>query len=82
MATMTLAVPDDLKRKMDKYAEINWSEIARQAFKKRIEDFEFVKRFISDSELTEEDALRLGKLAKKGMAKRLKKEIFSRNKIR
>ena len=32
MVTMTLAVPKDLKERMDSFPEINWSEVARQAF--------------------------------------------------
>ncbi|WP_337288202.1 hypothetical protein [Candidatus Methylomirabilis sp.] len=31
MANLTLAIPADLKAEMKKCAEINWSEVARQA---------------------------------------------------
>ncbi len=70
MATMTLAVPDELKQKMDKHADVNWSEVARQAFRQRIEDQEFLEKFSSRSTLTEEDALRLGREVNKRLAKR------------
>ena len=73
MTTMTLAVPSELKHKMETFPEMNWSEVARQAFMQRIKDLEFLKKFKSDSTLTEEDALRLGRDLNKNLAKRYKK---------
>ena len=73
MTTMTLAVPSELKGKMEKFPEMNWSEVARQAFMQRIKDLEFLKKFKSDSTLTEEDALRLGKEVSKSLSNRLRK---------
>ena len=73
MTTMTLAVPSELKDKMETFPEMNWSEVARQAFMQRIKDLEFLKKFKSDSTLTEEDALRLGRELNKNLAKRYKK---------
>ena len=73
MTTMTLAVPSELKQKMENFPEMNWSEVARQAFMQRIKDLEFLKKFKSDSTLTEEDALRLGRELNKNLAKRYKK---------
>ncbi|MEK6942699.1 MAG: hypothetical protein AABX00_01400 [Nanoarchaeota archaeon] len=70
---MTLAVPSELKHKMETFPEMNWSEVARQAFMQRIKDLEFLKKFKSDSTLTEEDALRLGRELNKNLAKRYKK---------
>ena len=73
MTTMTLAVPSELKNKMETFPEMNWSEVARQAFMQRIKDLEFLRRFKSDSTLTEKDALRLGRELNKNLAKRYKK---------
>ncbi|MBI2208177.1 hypothetical protein HYU50_01655 [Candidatus Woesearchaeota archaeon] len=58
---------------MEKFPEMNWSEVARQAFMQRIKDLEFLKKFKSDSTLTEEDALRLGKEVSKSLSNRLRK---------
>ena len=71
---MTLAVPSELKNKMESFPEMNWSEVAREAFMQRIKDLEFLKKFKSDSTLTEEDALRLGRELNKNLAKRYKKD--------
>ena len=73
MTTMTLAVPSELKDKMEKFPEMNWSEVARQAFMQRVSDLEFLKKFKSDSTLTEEDALRLGNEVNKALSNRLRK---------
>ncbi|MFH1445143.1 MAG: hypothetical protein ABIF08_01535, partial [Nanoarchaeota archaeon] len=61
MATLTLAVPEDLKQKMEAFPEMNWSEIARQAFIEKIKDLEFLKKFKEKSKVTEQDAIRLGR---------------------
>jgi len=73
MTTMTLAVPSELKHKMENFPEMNWSEVARKAFKQKIKDLEFLEKFTRDSTLTEEDALRLGKELNKNLAKRYNK---------
>jgi len=61
MVTMTLAVPSELRSRMELFPEINWSEVARQAFNQKINDLEFLRKFKSESSFTEEDALNLGK---------------------
>ena len=74
MTTMTLAVPSELKHKMESFPEMNWSEVARQAFSQRVRDLEFLKKFKEDSTLTEEDSLRMGAELNKKLAKRYKKK--------
>jgi len=73
MTTMTLAVPSELKHKMENFPEMNWSAVARKAFMQKIKDLEFLEKFTRDSTLTEEDALRLGRELNKNLAKRYKK---------
>lgn len=58
---------------METFPEMNWSEVARQAFMQKIKDLEFLKEFTKDSTLTEKDALRLGRELNKNLAKRYKK---------
>lgn len=72
MANITLAVPDDIKREMEKFPEMNWSVIAREAIKKRIFMLRKFREFTKDSKLTEEDAIELGMKLKKGRFKELK----------
>jgi len=72
MTNLTLAIPEKLKEKMDSFPEMNWSEVARQAFLQKINDLEFIKKFKEKSTLTEKDALRVGKEVGRALTKRLK----------
>ncbi|MDP6156303.1 MAG: hypothetical protein QGH39_07780 [Candidatus Thermoplasmatota archaeon] len=70
MVSMTLAIPIELKRQMDEFPEINWSETARIAFREKVEDLRFLTEFKSKSDMTEEDALELGRKINKALQKR------------
>lgn len=70
MVNITLSVPQDLKQKMDLFAEINWSAVAREAFDEKIKDLEFIKKFKAKSTFTEEEALKLGRELNKNLARR------------
>jgi len=61
MANLTLSIPNELKEMMEKFPEINWSEVARDSIKKKIAQLNFLKGFRIDSEITPEDALNLGR---------------------
>ena len=58
---MTLAVPDDLHKIMRSHSEIKWSEVARQALWNKAKKLELLDKLLADSDLTEEDSLKLGK---------------------
>ena len=51
MPNMTLAIPADLKEKMDRYKEINWSEVARQAIREKMTVLEQMNQLLSKSKL-------------------------------
>ncbi len=70
MVNVTLAVPFELKQKMDVFAEINWSAVAREAFDEKVHDLELIKKFKEKSILTEEDALKLGSELNRNLSKR------------
>ena len=70
MTNMTLAVPEDLKRLMEKHRDIKWSEVARQALWMKAQKIELADKLLSKSELTEEDAESIGRKIKRGIAKR------------
>jgi hypothetical protein len=61
MPTITLSVPEDLKREMDESKEINWSEVARAAIKSKVSQLKILKAISVKSRLTEKDALDLGR---------------------
>ncbi|MFD1587303.1 hypothetical protein ACFR9U_09930 [Halorientalis brevis] len=53
MPTITVSVDDDLKERMEKHPEINWSEVTRQAIREKVENLELLDQLTADSELTE-----------------------------
>ncbi|MCU4800228.1 hypothetical protein OB920_07585 [Halobacteria archaeon HArc-gm2] len=71
MPTVTINVDDDLKDQMEDHSEINWSEVARNAFEEKIDDLEMMNRLTSDSELTDEDVDELAELIDSNVAERL-----------
>ena len=38
MATFTISIPEDLKRKIDEHSEINWAEYLKKRFEERIKE--------------------------------------------
>lgn len=73
MPTITLSVPEDLKKEMDEVQEINWSEVARAAIKIKIEQLKILKSITAKSKLSEKDALELGRKINKSLHDRLSK---------
>jgi predicted CopG family antitoxin len=67
-----VSVGDDLKSKMDRHPEINWSEVARQAINQKIEDLELMDEIASKSQLTEEEVEELSKKINQDAAERIK----------
>lgn len=70
MTNMTLALPEELHKLMQKHKEIKWSEIARQALWTQAKKLELMDKILSKSELTEEDAEIIGHKIKHGIAKK------------
>jgi hypothetical protein len=71
MPTITLSVPEELKREMEKNKEINWSEVARTAIKTKISHLNILKSIASKSKLSQKDALELGSKINKSLHERL-----------
>ena len=70
MTNMTLAVPEDLHRIMEKHKDIKWSEVARRAMWEKARKLELMDKLLANSELTEKNALEIGHKIKHGIAKR------------
>ncbi len=70
MANLTLAIPNDLKAKMGRFPEINWSEVARQAIAEKTRLLEQMQRLFSKSTLTEREAVEAGREVKQRVWRR------------
>jgi len=73
MPTITLSVPEELKHDMDETKEINWSEVAREAIKTKVSQLKILKSITAKSQLTEKDALELGRKINESLHKRHKR---------
>jgi len=70
MASLTLAVPTELKQKMDSFKYINWSEVARAAIINKVQILQKMDKLLSKSTLTEEDTIKYGRAINKRIWKR------------
>ena len=71
MASLTLAISKELKEKMEKHKEINWSEIARQAITQKLELLAKMDELLKNSGLTEGETIKLERKVNKKIAERL-----------
>ena len=72
MVTITLSLPEEVKERMEKFAWLNWSAIAREAFLKRMKQIEILEKFDKDfekSKLTDQDCIKLGRELRQAMSK-------------
>ena len=72
MVSITLSVPEEIKKEMDMFPEMNWSTVAREAIEQRLIMLEKFREFTKNSEFTEEDALKFGREVTEKAAKRHK----------
>ena len=77
MATVTISVSDELKKKMEKFGELNWSAVARKAFEQRIALLEKMDKLLENSKFTEEDAIEMGRKVRRGISRRLREAAKS-----
>jgi predicted CopG family antitoxin len=73
MPNLTISIPEELRKELSEFKVMNWSEVAREAFEKKIVQLKILESFSKDSELTQEDALRLGKKVNEALSKRFSK---------
>lgn len=67
VANLTLSVPDALYEEMKRYPEIRWSEVARQALARKIEDLRRLDVLLARSTLRNTDVRELGRQVKDGV---------------
>jgi len=70
MTNMTLAIPADLYKIIKRHKEIKWTEIARKAMWEQARKLELMDNILSKSELTEKDAIEIGRKIKHEIAKK------------
>jgi hypothetical protein len=66
---MTLSLPKDVYEIVKSHKEIRWSEVARRAIEDYAKKLELLDALTANSELTEEDIMKLDKKIKKAVHK-------------
>jgi Arc/MetJ-type ribon-helix-helix transcriptional regulator len=74
VVNMTLAIPSELKKEMDELRFVNWSEVARDAFKAKISEWQLFQSILKKSKLTQKDADEISRKINKAASERLLKE--------
>jgi predicted transcriptional regulator len=74
MPSITVNVDDDLKDRMERHPEINWSEVTRQAIQEKIETLEVMDELTSESELTESDVTEIADRINKSGRERVEEQ--------
>ncbi|HJH25496.1 MAG TPA: hypothetical protein C5S37_01710 [Methanophagales archaeon] len=84
MAELVIKIPGELEKEIEELKEENWSEVALKAIELRAFELKLersrklrhalFKALISESKLTEEDAMELGRKANEEMLVQLKEE--------
>ncbi len=75
MEKIVISLPREIKLEIEEHPEIDWAMIFRKAAKEMLNKLalaEFLDKKLDKSEFTEEDAHRLGELAKQNRLKQLK----------
>ncbi len=70
MPNITISVSEELYKTIKHHRQIRWSEVARRAMANYAQKLAMLDKLTKDSELTEEDAIAIGKKVKRGIAKR------------
>lgn len=71
MPNMTLALDEATIREVRLHPEIRWSEIAREAIKRKLQELHVLDAAFANSKLTKADIDRLAKRANANLLKRL-----------
>ncbi|MBU2634242.1 MAG: hypothetical protein KJ674_03270 [Nanoarchaeota archaeon] len=51
MATVTLSIPDDLKKKMDEFPEVKWSEVLREITIRKVKQLKKFEEMVRRGEI-------------------------------
>ena len=71
MVNLTLAIPEELKKELQKHKEVNWSAVVRRAMETHLRNIEIVESIAQKSKLTQKDADEIARKVKREMAKEL-----------
>ena len=72
MAELRIDIPEDLKRKMERF-RINWSQVIGRMIEREIQNLERLEEIVSRSQMAEKDVFELSERVSKSIAERFRK---------
>jgi len=74
MVSITLSVPPEIKSRMEKFEEINWSAFIRKCIAEKTKELEHLKQWVKEDKEMNLWAVKLQKKSRKGRFEALKKK--------
>jgi len=74
VVSVTLSVPDEVKRKMEAHEEINWSGFIRKCIVKKSEELETLEKWVKREKEISDWAVKLQRRSREGRFDELKKK--------
>ena len=71
MTNITLAIPEELKKQLQKHDEVNWSAVIRRALQEHLRRIQIAEAIASKSKFTEADAKEIADKINHAAAKKL-----------
>lgn len=71
MPNITLALDEETAREIQAHPEIRWTEVARQAFRRKLRELHALDAAFAKSRLTRKDVERLARRANENLLRRL-----------
>jgi len=72
MAELRIDIPEDLKRKMERF-RIDWSQAIRKMIEREIQNIEKLEEIVSRSQMTEKDVFKLSERVSKSVAEKFRR---------
>ncbi|HLC36947.1 MAG TPA: hypothetical protein VJK05_05055 [archaeon] len=79
MPNITIAVTEEIRKKMNEHPEIKWSNAVRAIIERKLADFKEAERLAKKSILTEEDVEKLSAKAASNAARKAKRLLNESN---
>lgn len=80
MASVSVSVSDELKKKLEEHDIVNWSAVAREAFEEHLSKIELMDKLTANSKATEKDVEEIGAKIKAGIARTHEKKLSKKSK--
>ena len=78
MVELSIEISEDLKQKMSELSDVDWSRVISAFVRDKVFEWIKLRQIIKKSELTEEDALAIGRKINIGLAKGYKDLVSSK----